>query len=66
MIEAWIIDPAKVERVALQEAVSLAWMFLTTEAAVTDLPKKDDNVGGCADWSCGVPPMGGMWGMPMM
>jgi len=65
MLEAWIIDPTKVERVALQEAVSLAGMFLTTEAAITDLPKKD-NDGWCADGSCGVPPMGGMWGMPMM
>jgi chaperonin GroEL len=64
MVEAGIIDPAKVERVALEEAVSLAWMFLTTEAAITDLPKKDD--WGCADGSCGVPSMGGMWGMPMM
>ncbi len=64
MVEVGIIDPAKVERVALEEAVSLAGMFLTTEAAITDLPKKDD--GGCSDGSCGVPPMGGMWGMPMM
>ena len=34
MLEVWIIDPAMVERVALEEAVSLAWMFLTTQSAV--------------------------------
>jgi len=62
MIEAWIIDPAKVERVALEEAVSLAWMFLTTEAAITDLPKKDSD-SWCTDWSCWMP---AMWWMPMM
>jgi chaperonin GroEL len=41
MIEAWIIDPKKVERVALEEAISLAGMFLTTEAAITTI-KKDE------------------------
>lgn len=41
MIEAWIIDPKKVERVALEEAISLAWMFLTTESWVVELPKKE-------------------------
>lgn len=40
MIEAGIIDPKKVERIALQEAISLAGMFLTTEAAITDIPGK--------------------------
>jgi chaperonin GroEL len=53
MLEAWIIDPKKVERVALQEAVSLAWMFLTTESAITDIPKKEDS--SCSDWSCHSP-----------
>ena len=56
MIEAWIIDPKKVERIALTEAVSLAWMFLTTEAAVVELPKKD-NDSSCPDWNCGMPQM---------
>jgi len=32
MIESGIIDPKKVERVALEEAISLAGMFLTTES----------------------------------
>jgi len=59
MIEAWIIDPKKVERVALEEAISLAWMFLTTESWVVELPKKD----GC-NWSCHT--WGWMWWMPGM
>ncbi len=42
MMQAGIIDPKKVERVALQEAISLAGMFLTTEAAVVDAPKKEE------------------------
>ncbi len=41
MVAAGIIDPTKVTRSALQNAVSVAGMFLTTEAAVTDLPEKD-------------------------
>jgi chaperonin GroEL len=40
MVESGIIDPKKVERIALQEAISLAGMFLTTEAAITDIPGK--------------------------
>jgi len=42
MLKAGIIDPAKVTRSALQNAVSIAVMVLTTEAAVTDLPKKEE------------------------
>jgi chaperonin GroEL len=42
MIKAGIIDPAKVTRSALQNAASIAGLFLTTEAIVTDLPKKDE------------------------
>lgn len=41
MIESGIIDPKKVERVALEEAISLAWMFLITESWVVELPKKE-------------------------
>ena len=39
MIEAGIIDPTKVERVALQNAASVASLLLTTEALITDLPE---------------------------
>ncbi|MGQ9675844.1 MAG: chaperonin GroEL [Chloroflexota bacterium] len=40
MVKAGIIDPAKVTRSALQNAVSIANMILTTEALVTELPEK--------------------------
>ena len=50
MLEVGIIDPKKVERIALQEAISLAGMFLTTESAITDIP------GAAADVPA-MPPM---------
>ena len=57
MIVAGIIDPAKVTRTALENAVSIAGMLLTTEAIITDLPSKDES----------QMPMGGMGGgMGMM
>jgi chaperonin GroEL len=40
MGKAGIIDPAKVERYAIQNAASIAGMFLTTEALVVDLPEE--------------------------
>ncbi len=44
MIKAGIVDPAKVTRSALQNAASIAAMFLTTESLVADKPEqKDDN-----------------------
>lgn len=55
MIDAGIVDPTKVTRSALQNAASVAAMFLTTEAVVADKP--EDNKGG------GMPDMGGMGGM---
>ncbi|TLP40998.1 chaperonin GroEL [Arcobacter arenosus] len=58
MFEAGIVDPAKVERVAMQNAVSVASLLLTTEATVTDV--KEDKPAGPA-----MPDMGGM-GMPGM
>ena len=41
MIEAGIIDPAKVTKGALENAASIAAMILTTEALITDMPEKD-------------------------
>lgn len=41
MVENGIVDPAKVTRTALQNAASVASTFLTTEAAVVDLPEKE-------------------------
>jgi chaperonin GroEL len=58
MIDAGIVDPTKVTRYALQNAASVAAMFLTTETVVADLP--EENAGG------GMPDMGGMGGMPGM
>ena len=58
MFEAGIIDPAKVERVALQNAVSVSSLLLTTEAAVTEI--KEDTPAPA------MPDMGGMGGMPGM
>ena len=52
MVKAGVIDPAKVTRTALQNAVSIAGMFLTTEAVITEIPKKDEP----------MPPMGGGMG----
>src|SRR6059036_2444323 len=40
MLKAGIIDPTKVERVALQNAASIASLLLTTEALVTDIPEE--------------------------
>jgi chaperonin GroEL len=39
MLQAGIIDPTKVERVALENAASIASLLLTTEALVTDIPE---------------------------
>lgn len=52
-----IIDPAKVTRVALENAASIAGMFLTTECVICD--KKEEK----ADMPMGAPGMGGMGGM---
>ena len=54
LITKGIIDPAKVVRVALQDASSVAGLLVTTEAMVAEMPKKDS----------GAPAMpGGMGGM---
>ncbi|HDG3906525.1 TPA: chaperonin GroEL [Staphylococcus aureus] len=53
MLEAGIVDPTKVTRSALQHAASVAAMFLTTEAVVASIPKKNND----------QPNMGGMPGM---
>jgi len=53
LYETGVIDPAKVTRVALENAASIAGMFLTTECVITD--KKEDN-------PAPMPPMGGGMG----
>jgi chaperonin GroEL len=57
LFKAGIIDPAKVARVAVENATSIAGMILTTEAAVVDIPE-DDKMPSMPD-----PGMGGMGGM---
>src|SRR5690606_34760039 len=54
MFEAGIIDPAKVTRSALQNAASIAALFLTTEAAIAEKPAKTPAGQG------GVPGGGGL------
>lgn len=59
MFEAGIIDPVKVTRSALQNAASVAGLFLTTEAVITDKPEKDKAPAGMPG---GMGDMGGMGG----
>jgi chaperonin GroEL len=54
LIKAGIIDPAKVTRSALQNAASIAGLFLTTEAVVADKPEKEKAP------AAGMPDSGGM------
>ncbi len=42
MLKAGIVDPTKVTRSALQNAASVASTFLTTEAAIADIPEKEN------------------------
>lgn len=58
MMEAGVVDPTKVTRSALQNAASVAAMFLTTEAVVADKPQPEAPMGGMPDMG-----MGGMGGM---
>ncbi len=45
MLSAGIVDPAKVVRVALQDAASIAGLMITTEAMVAEAPKKKESAG---------------------
>ncbi|WP_422122240.1 chaperonin GroEL [Planococcus sp. X10-3] len=56
MLDEGIVDPTKVTRYALQNAASVAAMFLTTEAVVAYIPEENNGGGG-------MPDMGGMGGM---
>ena len=59
MVKAGVIDPAKVTRLALQNAASIAGLMLTTEALVADI-KEDDKKGAGAGG--GMPGGGGGMG----
>ncbi len=70
--EAGILDPSKVLRFSIEDAVSIASMLLTTEVAVSDIPEPEnqapegDPMGGMGGMGgMGMPGMGGM-GMPGM
>ncbi len=56
LYKAGVIDPAKVVRVALENAASVAGMLLTTECVIADIPEETP----------AMPPMGGGGGMPGM
>ena len=56
LVKSGVIDPAKVARIALQDAASVAALLVTTEAAVAEKPKKDAPAPAAPD-------MGGMGGM---
>ncbi len=62
MTKAGIVDPLKVTRLALQNAVSVGIMALTTEAMVTDIPEKEEKTPSMPAGG-GMP--GGMGGMGM-
>jgi len=55
LLEAGVIDPAKVTRIALQNAVSVATLLLTTDCLVTEKPKEKEEMPG-------MPPGGGYGG----
>ena len=73
LLEAGIIDPAKVVRTALKNAASVAGLLLTTSCLITDVPKDEEEapapggpgMGGMGGMG-GMPGMGGMGGMPGM
>ena len=58
MFEAGIVDPAKVERVAMQNAVSVASLLLTTEATVSDLKEDQTTVPQMPEMAGGMPGLG--------
>lgn len=64
LIEAGVIDPHKVTRIALQNAASVAGLLLTTDCIVTEKPKEKEAAG--AGRHGGMGGMGGMDDMDMM
>ena len=58
MVKMGVIDPAKVTRLALQNAASIAGLMLTTEALIADIKEEDKKAA-----AAGAPGAGGMGGM---
>ncbi len=67
LFEAGVIDPAKVTRIALQNAVSIAGLLLTTDCLVTEKPREKGSMpaGGPGGMDPGMGGMGGMGDMDM-
>ena len=75
LIEAGVIDPTKVTRSALQNALSIASILLTSDCLISEIPSKEDammppgggmpggGMGGMGGMGGGMPGMGGMGGM---
>ncbi|QEG34067.1 60 kDa chaperonin [Bythopirellula goksoeyrii] len=72
LVEAGIIDPAKVVRTSLQNAASVASLLLTTDSLIVNAPQEDEpaggdhhdhGMGGMGGMGGGMPGMGGMGGM---
>ncbi len=64
LIDAGVIDPTKVSRIAVQNAASIAGLMLTTEAMIAEKPAKEK--GATPGMPGGMEGMGGMGGMGMM
>ena len=58
MVKAGIIDPTEVVRTALQDAASVGGLLITTEAMITEKPKKDCH---CGEGAAAPGGMGGMY-----
>jgi chaperonin GroEL len=65
LVKAGVIDPTKVVRTALENAASAATLLITTEAAVTEKPKKPAPAPAMPHGGMGGMGMGGMGGMGM-
>jgi chaperonin GroEL len=63
LCQAGVIDPAKVVRIALQNAASIAGLLLTTDCLVTEKPKEKEKMPGGMPGGGYGPGMGGMGGM---
>ena len=65
LLDSGIIDPVKVTRIALETAVSIAGLLLTTDCLVTEKPKEKEDAPAAPGGMGGMPGgMGGMGGMP--
>jgi chaperonin GroEL len=63
LLKAGILDPVKVTRIALQNAVSIAGLLLTTDCLITEKPSDKDNMPQGGGMDPGMGGMGGMGGM---